>query len=179
MKLWKFLTSGMLLALLLAPFVLQAQELAWPVPIRLQDFETRTLGSETLNGHRHLIIQADTHSPGVAKRLGYSRVTAWFDTVDKTTRKVILLNAASKPLLTMRFFHFQRTNGVLRVSEMEVRDHLKQQTHHFKLNNGKSFLATMMQTEKNHQGEAKSSARGIGKEFPRRLNQKPTSDKHP
>ena len=143
MKLRKYLASGALLILFSLPLLSQAQEIPRPAQIRLEDFNTRTAGSETLNGHRNLIIRAQARSQRVAKRLGYSRFVAWFDTVDNATRKMILFDGANNKLLTVQFSQFRRINGVSRAAQMEVRDHRKQKTYRYQLNHGKALLVVM------------------------------------
>ena len=87
------------------------------------DFTTKTLGRETVEGRAHLIVQAEARNGRIANNLGYYRLRAWYDMDDKVTRKVLLLDRDNVVLTTIRFCDFFQVDGSLRAGQMEVTDH--------------------------------------------------------
>lgn len=98
------------------------------IHISPDDFTTTTLGQERVEGHAHLIVQAEARSAQVADTLGYYRIRAWYDMQDRITRKVLLLDQDNEVLTTIRFCAFSLIDGNLRAGQMEVTDHSSGQT---------------------------------------------------
>ena len=92
------------------------------IHINPDDFTTKTLGQERVEGHAHLIVQAEARSSRVADSLGYYRIRAWYDMQDRVTRKVLLLDQDNEVLTTIRFCDFSLIDGNLRAGQMEVTD---------------------------------------------------------
>lgn len=97
------------------------------------DFTTETLGRETVEGHAYLIVQAEARNGRIANSLGYCRIRAWYDTQDRVTRKVLLLDQEDEILTTIRFSAFSLMEGKPRAGRMEVTDHSTGQTTMFQL----------------------------------------------
>jgi hypothetical protein len=98
------------------------------------DFTTKTLGQETVEGHEYLIVQAEARNGEIANSIGYCRIRAWYDMQDRVTRKVLLLDYNDVILTTIRFSGYSRDNGTPRASRMEVTDHATGQTTVYDLN---------------------------------------------
>ncbi len=103
------------------------------VHIGPDDFTTKTLGQEIVEGHAHLIVQAEARNGQIANTLGYCRIRAWYDMQDRVTRKVLLLDHHDEILTTIRFSGYSLTSGRPRASRMEVTDHATGQTTVFDL----------------------------------------------
>jgi len=97
------------------------------------DFTTKTLGQETVEGHKYLIVQAEARNEGIATTLGYCRIRAWYDMQDRVMRKVLLLDHNDEILTTIRFTAFSPSAGTPRAGRMEVTDHATGQTTVFHL----------------------------------------------
>lgn len=104
------------------------------VHIGPDDFTTKTLGEETVEGHNHLIMQAEARDGQIARTLGYCRIRAWYDMHDRVTRKVMLLDYNDVVLTTIRFSGYSLTNGRPSATHMEVTDHSTGETTVFDLN---------------------------------------------
>lgn len=107
------------------------------------DFKTQKLGYELIAGHNSLIIQAEPRNKTVARSLGYSRIRAWYDTVDKITRKIVLLDANGNRLSTVVFVGLSNIKGKKRATMMEVTDHHTGQVCKFNLNNATKLVNIM------------------------------------
>lgn len=103
------------------------------VHIGPDDFTTKTLGQETVEGHPHLIVQAEARNGQIANTLGYCRIRAWYDIQERITRKVLLLDHDDQILTTIRFSGYSLTSDTPRASRMEVTDHATGQTTVFDL----------------------------------------------
>lgn len=97
------------------------------------DFTTKTLGQETVEGHDYLVVQAEARNGQIAQTLGYCRIRAWYDMQEGVTRKVQLLDRNNVILTTIHFTGFDVTGGTPRASRMEVTDHVTGQTTVFDL----------------------------------------------
>lgn len=87
------------------------------------DFTTKTLGQETIEGHKYLIVQAEARHEEIASTLGYCRIRAWYDMQDRVMRKVQLLDHEDIILTTIRFTAFSPSTATPRAGRMEVTDH--------------------------------------------------------
>lgn len=124
---------GIFLWLLLSVAGAESDPQAALVHVGPDDFATTTLGQEIVEGHTHLIVQAEARNAQIASTLGYCRIRAWFDMQDRLTRKVLLLDHNDVILTTIRFSDYTLTNGVPRARRMEVTDHATGQTTVFDL----------------------------------------------
>jgi hypothetical protein len=97
------------------------------------DFTTQTVGREAVEGHAHLVVQAEARNGRIADTLGYCRIRVWYDMQDRVTRKVLLLDQDDVILTTIRFSAFSLTDGKTRAGRMEVTDHSNGQTTVFQL----------------------------------------------
>ena len=93
------------------------------VHIGPDDFTTKTLGQEIVEGHAHLIVQAEARNGQIANTLGYCRIRAWYDMQDRVMRKVQLLDHEDIILTTIRFTAFSPSTATPRAGRMEVTDH--------------------------------------------------------
>ena len=103
------------------------------IQIGPSDFTTETLGQEIVEGHNHLIVQAEARNGQIANTLGYCRIRAWYDMQDRVTRKVLLLDHNDVILTTIRFSAFTLDTGTPRATRMEVTNHATGQTTVFDL----------------------------------------------
>jgi hypothetical protein len=129
MRIW----IGVILLLFVGVAGADTEPQAALVHIGPDDFTTETLGQEILEGHAHLIVQAEVHNEQIANALGYCRIRAWYDMQDRITRKVLLLDQNDGILTTILFSGYSLTSGTPRASHMEVIDHATGQTSVFDL----------------------------------------------
>jgi len=124
---------GLILLLFIGVAGADTETQAALVHIGPDDFTTKTLGQETVEGHAHLIVQAEARNGQIANALGYCRIRAWYDMQDRITRKVLLLDHNDEILTTIRFSGYSVASGRPRASRMEVTDHATGQTTVFDL----------------------------------------------
>ena len=103
------------------------------VHIGPDDFTTKILGKETVEGHNYLIMQAEARDGQIARDLGYCRIRAWYDLRARVTRKVMLLDYNDMVLTTIRFSGYSLTTGRPSATHMEVTDHSTGETTVFDL----------------------------------------------
>lgn len=96
--------------------------------IQPEDFVTRTLGRQQLDGHTHLIVQAQTRTWSLSDKLGYCEVRAWYDMEDNVMRQVELIDENQTIQMTIRFKEFFKTQGTLHAGRVEIEDHRKGET---------------------------------------------------
>lgn len=125
--------TGLILLLFFSVAGAETEPQAALVAIGPEDFTTKTLGQEIVEGHAHLIVQAEARNGRTANTLGYCRIRAWFDMQDRITRKVLLLDHNDEILTTIRFSGYSLTRGTPRPSQMEVVDHATGHTTVFDL----------------------------------------------
>ncbi len=121
------------LLLLMGAAAAESEPRATRIHIGPDDFTTKTLGQETVEGHAYLIVQAEARNGRIANTLGYCRIRAWYDMQDQVTRKVLLLDHENATLTTIQFSAFSQTDGKPRAGRMEVTDHSTGQTTVFLL----------------------------------------------
>jgi hypothetical protein len=146
---WKTLETGLILmglTMLLWFGIMMAAHAADPGLddiLSKGDFKTQKLGYELLGGHNSLVIQAEPRNKRVAKSLGYSRIRAWYDTVDQLTRKIVLLDAKGNRLSTVVFIGMSTIKGKKRATQMEVTNHSTGQVCKFNINGSTKLVKFM------------------------------------
>ncbi len=98
------------------------------------EFVSRILGREAVEGNISLVVESVPRSPISAAKFGYGRIQTWVDLSIMKMRKTRNWDEQGNLAMTIYFRDFKRYEERLTAHEVEVIDHLSGHTSRLKLN---------------------------------------------
>lgn len=92
-------------------------------PISADDYDTRTLGSEMVDGQLSQVMEAVANESAAAKGLRYGRIKVWVDVNLQTIRKATFWDANDRPLLTIHVREFKHSGHDIIAHRVEITNH--------------------------------------------------------
>ena len=124
-------TLWFLLLMIFSPVLLAANidtgEVLAPTQIvenpRVEDYVTRSLGTEAVDGHLSLVLEAVAKGDPASRKLRYGRIKVWVDVKFGTIRKATLWDNNNRPLLTMHVHEFKYLGDKVVAFHVEIINH--------------------------------------------------------
>jgi outer membrane lipoprotein-sorting protein len=91
--------------------------------VSLTDYAWKTIGEDSVDGHRCYMVEGIPVSRDVAKELGYGRVVLWVDTAIWMVRKTDFWDVRGEPLKSSFVRDIRQVQGIWTAHELEARNH--------------------------------------------------------
>ena len=91
--------------------------------VSIDDYTRKTIGEETIDGHRAYIIESIPVNNKIAKELGYGRVLQWVDAEIWMVRKSEFWDVRGKTLKTIQSKEIRLVQGIWTSHRIEAENH--------------------------------------------------------
>ena len=91
--------------------------------VSIDDYTRKTIGEETIDGHRTYIIESIPVNKKIAKELGYGRVLQWVDAEIWMVRKSEFWDVRGKTLKTIQSKEIRLVQGIWTSHRIEAENH--------------------------------------------------------
>lgn len=89
----------------------------------LQDYHFQTLGFESVNGHKRLLLESTPRSEAIARELGYGKVQAWIDPDNWIIMKAQYWDTGMNLLKTLELEDVRQVDGIWTRHDLKIQNH--------------------------------------------------------
>ncbi len=91
--------------------------------VGIEDYSWKTLGEETIDGHRCFLVEEIPVNEKTARELGYSKVQSWIDAEIWMVRQAKYWDVAGNPLKTLQVREIKLIQDIWTAHQLSVENH--------------------------------------------------------